>query len=148
MPSRRRSGGTKTPRAASLTTLVADADAAAGVLLEARDHAQRRGLAAAGRAEQRDELALADPQVDVVDRDEIAEPPARPSQERHLDMARLPSSGHSRHRSGSLDDTCSCTQRKTITSTIIISPMTLTCSALPFAHSFSSTTDSTSEPTE
>ena len=42
----------------------------------------------------------------------------------------------------------SCTQRNRITSSIIIRPMTLTCSAWPFDHSFSSTTDSTSEPTE
>ena len=37
-------------------------------LLEARDHAQRRGLAAAGRAEQRDDLALADVHVERLDR--------------------------------------------------------------------------------
>ena len=52
---------------------VADADAPAGVLLEAGDHAQRRGLAAARRPEQRDELAALDRQIDVVDGDDFAE---------------------------------------------------------------------------
>src|SRR5215469_10476640 len=42
----------------------------------------------------------------------------------------------------------SCTQRNRMTITIIIRPMTLTCSALPFTHNLSSTTDSTSEPME
>ena len=45
----------------------ADADLAAGDLLEPRDHAQRRGLAAAGGADQRDELAVGDLEVDAVD---------------------------------------------------------------------------------
>ena len=46
---------------------------AAGVrLLEAGDHAQRRRLARARRAEQREELAVRDVQVDVVDRDDVA----------------------------------------------------------------------------
>ena len=44
--------------------------------------------------------------------------------------------------------TRSCTHLKTITMTIMIRPITLTCSALPLAQSFSSTTDRTSEPTE
>ena len=42
--------------------------------LEAGDHAQRRGLAAARRAEQREELAVAIVEVDVVDGDDVAEP--------------------------------------------------------------------------
>jgi hypothetical protein len=37
-------------------------------LLEAGDQAQRRGLAAAGRAEQREELALLDVERDLLDR--------------------------------------------------------------------------------
>ena len=41
-------------------------------LLEAGDHAQRRRLARARRAEQREELAVRDVQVDVVDRDDVA----------------------------------------------------------------------------
>jgi hypothetical protein len=41
--------------------------------LEARDHPQRRGLAAAGRADQREELARRHMHVDPVDRDRIAE---------------------------------------------------------------------------
>ena len=41
--------------------------------LEAGDHAQRRGLAAARGAEQREELARGDREVGVVDRDEVAE---------------------------------------------------------------------------
>ena len=40
--------------------LAADQDAARGRLLEPRDHAQRRRLAAAGRAEQRDQRARLD----------------------------------------------------------------------------------------
>ena len=55
---------------------VADADPAAGILLKAGHHAQRRGLAAARRPQQRDELALADAQIDVADGGEIAELPA------------------------------------------------------------------------
>ena len=35
--------------------------------LEARDHAQQRGLAAAGRADQHAELAVADLEVDALD---------------------------------------------------------------------------------
>src|SRR5205823_13434274 len=42
-------------------------------LLEARDHAQARRLAAAARAEQREELALADRERDVVHRGNLAE---------------------------------------------------------------------------
>ena len=36
-------------------------------LLQAGDHAQQRGLAAAGRADEDDELAVVDLQVDAVD---------------------------------------------------------------------------------
>ena len=39
---------------------VADLDGALGDRLEARDHAQQRGLAAAGRADQHDEFAVGD----------------------------------------------------------------------------------------
>ena len=42
-------------------------DFSAGGHIEARDHAERSGLAAAGRAEQRNEFALADVQIHVVD---------------------------------------------------------------------------------
>ena len=73
MPSLRWSGGTKMPRVGVADDAVADADAPAIVLLEPRDHAQRRRLAAAGRPEQRDELALAHAEIDTVDRDELAE---------------------------------------------------------------------------
>ena len=41
--------------------------------LEARHHAQQRRLAAAGAAEQAEDLALEDLQRDIVDRDEITE---------------------------------------------------------------------------
>src|SRR6185312_8091134 len=46
---------------------------AAGGRQEACDHAQRRGLAAAGRAEQRDQLALAHGEIEVVDRQRCTE---------------------------------------------------------------------------
>ena len=45
---------------------VADADVAAGDVLEARDHAQRRRLAAAGRADQGHELLVGDLEIDVL----------------------------------------------------------------------------------
>src|SRR5262249_23134225 len=44
--------------------------------------------------------------------------------------------------------TRSCTQRKKMTSSIIMRPMTLTCSASPFIHILSITTESTSDPAE
>jgi hypothetical protein len=50
----------------------ADLDLALGRLVEAGDHPQRRRLAAAGRAEQREELAGLHLEVDVIDRDEVA----------------------------------------------------------------------------
>ena len=49
------------------TTLVADQDLAGGDLLQAGDHAQQRGLAAAGRTDQDDELAVVDGDVHAVD---------------------------------------------------------------------------------
>ena len=48
-------------------------DAPGGRLLEAADHPQRGRLAAAGRAEQAEELAVHDLEVDVVDREDVAE---------------------------------------------------------------------------
>jgi hypothetical protein len=48
-------------------------DLAAGGLLEAREHAQQRGLAAARGAEQGEDLALPDVQADLVDGDEAVE---------------------------------------------------------------------------
>ena len=52
--------------------LAADQDAAGGRLDEARDHAQRRRLAAARGAEQRDEFAAPDLERDLVDRPRLA----------------------------------------------------------------------------
>ena len=46
-----------------------DPDLARGRILEAGDHAQRRGLAAAGGADEHDELAVLDREVDVLDGD-------------------------------------------------------------------------------
>ena len=54
--------------------LVADVDRAFGRFIQAGDHAQRRGLAAAGRTEQREEAARGDGQRQVVDGEERAEP--------------------------------------------------------------------------
>jgi hypothetical protein len=48
-------------------------DAAGALRLEAGDDAQQRGLAAARRAQQADELALVDREADVAKRDEAAE---------------------------------------------------------------------------
>ena len=53
--------------------LAVEHDRAAGRLFEAGDHAQQRGLAAAGRAEQADECAVRHGEVDRVDRREVAE---------------------------------------------------------------------------
>ena len=53
--------------------LALELDAAGGRLLEAADHPQGRGLAAAGRAEEAEELAVDDLEVDVVDGEHVAE---------------------------------------------------------------------------
>ena len=45
----------------------ADVDLAAGDGFQPRDHAQQRGLAAAGGADQHAELAIADLEVDALD---------------------------------------------------------------------------------
>jgi hypothetical protein len=48
--------------------LLADVEVAVGDRLEAGDHAQRRRLAAAGRAKEADELPLGDVEREAVDR--------------------------------------------------------------------------------
>ena len=53
--------------------LALELDQPGGRLLEAADHPQRRRLAAAGRAEEAEELAVPDLEVDVVDGDRVAE---------------------------------------------------------------------------
>ena len=50
-----------------------DADFAGGRILEAGDHAQRRGLAAAGRADEDDEFAVLDGEAQVLYRFHRAE---------------------------------------------------------------------------
>ena len=50
-----------------------DEDLTRGWQLEAADHAQRRRLAATGRSQQRQELALAHVERDAVDRPHLAE---------------------------------------------------------------------------
>ena len=55
----------RSPGATSFTQPVADEDFAAGDFFEAGDHAQRRRLAAAGRADQHHELAVGDLERDV-----------------------------------------------------------------------------------
>ena len=57
--------------ARSLTTRAADPDLAVADLLEAGDHPQRGRLAAARRADEHDELAFVDLQVEVADRDDV-----------------------------------------------------------------------------
>ena len=52
----------------SLTIVAADEDVAAGDVLEARDHAQRRRLAAARRADEHHELVVGDLEVDAAHR--------------------------------------------------------------------------------
>src|SRR3954452_13227705 len=47
--------------------MVADDDTAFGLADEARDNAQQGGLAAAGRTEQRDDLAALHVEIDVLD---------------------------------------------------------------------------------
>ena len=54
--------------------LIAEEDAPLGRLLEAADHPQRRRLAAARRAEHREERAARDLDRDPVDRDRVVEP--------------------------------------------------------------------------
>ena len=51
----------------SVTSRVADQDAAGGHRLQPGDHAQRRGLAAARGAEQHQELAVRDVEVEALD---------------------------------------------------------------------------------
>ena len=53
--------------------LAVDGEFAAGRPLEAGDHAQQRRLAAAGRADEDDELAVGDLQIDVVQHVDAAE---------------------------------------------------------------------------
>ena len=57
----------------ALHVLARDADVALVGLLEPGEHAQRRGLAAPARAEQREELAGLDVEVDGVDGDHRTE---------------------------------------------------------------------------
>src|SRR5262249_28788140 len=52
---------------------IADIDIAAGLALQARHRSQRRGLAAARWAEQHQELAIADIEIELAQRDDIAE---------------------------------------------------------------------------
>ena len=56
-----------------VTSLAPELDASAGRQVEAADHPERRGLAAARRPEEREELAGVDRQGDVVDGDDLAE---------------------------------------------------------------------------
>jgi hypothetical protein len=53
--------------------LVAEQDAAAVGEIQARDQAQQRGLARAGRSQQRDQLAGADVEVDPLQGGKLAE---------------------------------------------------------------------------
>ena len=52
--------------------LVVEPQFALGDVLQPRDHVQRRGFAAAGRAEQDDELLVADLELEIVDGNDVA----------------------------------------------------------------------------
>ena len=52
---------------------ITDADVALGRILEARDHPEGGGLAAAGRAEEHEELVVPRLEIEVAHRDDIAE---------------------------------------------------------------------------
>ena len=58
---------------ASLTTRPSMSDVAGGDVLQPGDHAQQRRLAAAGRADEDDELAVGDLEVDAVHDLDLAE---------------------------------------------------------------------------
>ena len=77
MPISRRSGATKRPRGGVADDAVADGDAAGVVLLEAGDHPERRGLAAARRPEQGEEPAVGDRERHALDGPHGAEALAR-----------------------------------------------------------------------
>jgi hypothetical protein len=68
-------------------------DRARGRQFQPGDHPQRRGLAAAGRPEQDEELAVLDRQVDPLDRDEVGE---RLVQALEADLSHWASPGRSR----------------------------------------------------
>ena len=68
MPMLRRRGGTCTPRSGAATLSPPIEIVPRGRLFEAGDAAQGRGLAAAGRPEQHDDLARRDAEAHVVDR--------------------------------------------------------------------------------
>ena len=68
MPSSRSRGGTRMPRSGDDTTRPAMLISPDGRMLEPGDAAQRRGLAAAGRPEQHDDLAGRHGKADAVDR--------------------------------------------------------------------------------
>ena len=61
-----------TPAIGSVDALVADPDFAGIVRQQSVDAAQQRGLAAAGRADDGDDLALADVEIDVTEHFERA----------------------------------------------------------------------------
>ena len=68
MPSSRKRGGTRMPRSGDDTTLPAMLISPDGRMLQPGDAAQRRGLAAAGGAEQNHDLAGRHGKTDAVDR--------------------------------------------------------------------------------
>ena len=68
----------------------ADRPGALGHLLEAGDHPQQRRLAAARRADEHDELAVEDREIDVVHGDEAAGEDLRDVLETDLSHAGLP----------------------------------------------------------
>jgi len=68
MPSSRERGRHEDAARGRRRQLAANLDLATGRVFEARDAAQRRGLAAAGRAEQHDDLACRHGEADAIDR--------------------------------------------------------------------------------
>ena len=77
-----------------MTSRAAEMDRPGGRRLEAGDHPQHGGLAGAGRAEHGEELAVADLEVDRVDRDHVVRRAARLPKTLRSPTSRTAASAH------------------------------------------------------